>query len=403
VFYYRLHNGYNVFIGGASLVSPNKIVTLASAVKDYKDSEATCEEDIRPKYEMFVVCGSVNLRIPDEPGQQTRPVTGVLIHPEFNQKSLINDVAVLIVEKNFQFTESVGAVCLPEPGKMLQVNTTCIATGHGKDGEGDLGYFSNELRKVNLPIWSSVDCENTLNKNYFQQNHSITWRMHESFLCAGGQEDQDTCEGDGGGPLVCYSSDPVRIDPVSDPVFGGGDPVFGGGDPVFADSDPVFGGGDPVFADSDPVFTDEANVNNDFDLDLRGNIDLRSSESEDSSHLTQYGVTAWGIGCALYDIPSVYSSLASPAIRCWLDQVLSCYGEPEETVDNPADFNFDLRTDELKSKAGFTETQCGAWLDSDSALNAACGCFQILSDNPVIEDNDFDLRESDFDLRTAEY
>ena len=61
---YLALNGFNVFVGGASLVAPDKILTLASAVKNYKSaSDGTCREEIKPGYDLFVVCGSVNLKV----------------------------------------------------------------------------------------------------------------------------------------------------------------------------------------------------------------------------------------------------------------------------------------------------------------------------------------------------
>jgi len=342
---YLALNGFNVFVGGASLVAPDKILTLASAVKNYKSaSDGTCREEIKPRYDLYVVCGSVNLQVTDEEGEQKRAVAEILLHPEFNEKSLINDVAVLLVDQPFELSENVGAVCLPAPGSVVEVNATCVATGHGKDE--DIGYFTNTLRKVSLPVWSNVECENSLNRNYFQQNHSITWKIHESFICAGGEENYDTCEGDGGGPLVCPSNS-VKAGPSSDPEILG-----------------------------NSVSIDE------FDLRESG------AGAGSDSPLVQVGVTAWGVGCGQTNIPSVYSSLTSPAVRCWLDQIMSCYAPSGEVAGQ-----FDLRSteDTPDSQAGLSESQCGSWLDNPISDGAACGCRQKLVLNSP-DSGDFDLR-----------
>lgn len=61
------------------------------------------------------------------------------------------------------------------------------------------GTYQSELRKVEVPIVNRIDCQNRLRTSklgpYFQ--------LHSSFICAGGETNRDTCQGDGGGPLVC--------------------------------------------------------------------------------------------------------------------------------------------------------------------------------------------------------
>lgn len=61
------------------------------------------------------------------------------------------------------------------------------------------GTYQSELRKVEVPIVDKIDCQNRLRTSklgpYFQ--------LHSSFICAGGETNRDTCQGDGGGPLVC--------------------------------------------------------------------------------------------------------------------------------------------------------------------------------------------------------
>ena len=51
------------------------------------------------------------------------------------------------------------------------------------------------------------ECERLLRPE-FQSRGVNSWDLHPSEMCAGGEEGIDTCEGEGGAPLVCL--DEVR-------------------------------------------------------------------------------------------------------------------------------------------------------------------------------------------------
>ena len=97
----------------------------------------------------------------------------------------------------------------------------------------NLGGASRVLKNIQMSISSNDECENELRKATKQpKNNDLgssdcsvkrpgrrvlgqRFNLHSSFLCAGGCG-QDTCNGDGGSPLVCPSrertenGDPAR-------------------------------------------------------------------------------------------------------------------------------------------------------------------------------------------------
>ena len=128
---YLRYEGFNLFTGGASLISPNQVLTLASGVSKYMGEGGSCGP-ANLQIDLFVSCGSVNLQpLKTDPNKQTRKVKSILIHPEFNPKSLINDMAVLVMDSPFEMTEYVGPACLPDPSFNPKVwiwsDTTCLS------------------------------------------------------------------------------------------------------------------------------------------------------------------------------------------------------------------------------------------------------------------------------------
>lgn len=129
---------------------------------------------------------------------QERNVNMIITHNEFNTKSLANDIALLFLDQPFFLDQHIGVVCLPSQGYIAN-NRDCFASGWGKDIFGKEGKYSVILKKVPLPMVPFNQCQERLKKTRLGNR----FLLHPSFVCAGGEPNVDTCQGDGGSPLVC--------------------------------------------------------------------------------------------------------------------------------------------------------------------------------------------------------
>lgn len=93
---------------------------------------------------------------------------------------------------------NINTICLPPPNKIFDLQR-CIVSGWGKDSFGKEGKYSQVLKTVELPIVPKDKCLTELRKAGVGHNY----KLHDSFICAGGEPGVDTCEGDGGSPLAC--------------------------------------------------------------------------------------------------------------------------------------------------------------------------------------------------------
>ena len=71
-------------------------------------------------------------------------------------------------------------------------------TGWGKDAFVG-GNYQHVLKEVEVPVIPDGVCENNLRRTRLGPGFAL----HQGFLCAGGEEGKDACDGDGGAPLVC--------------------------------------------------------------------------------------------------------------------------------------------------------------------------------------------------------
>lgn len=200
----RIGSGESLFVCSAVLISNLWIATAAHCVRRHAS------------HELKVRLGEWDVQRDDEfyPFVE-RNIAEIIIHPEFQQTSLANDIALLkmdlslmantgnqdlngqLAPQDNQFPH-IAPACLPRPNENFD-NQRCWVAGWGKDAFGQRGAFQSVLKKVDLPVLNRHTCEHALRSTKLGPH----FRLHQSAICAGGEPGKDACEGDGGSGLYC--------------------------------------------------------------------------------------------------------------------------------------------------------------------------------------------------------
>lgn len=124
----------------------------------------------------------------------------MISHPQYYSGGLYNDIAVLKWEVPLKLEVNIHPICLPEENEP-RPGVLCLVTAWGKNPKNISE--SDKLKFVKVPIVEHATCQEQF------QNYRLgkQFRLHESFVCAGGEEGLDACNSDGGSPLFCERND----------------------------------------------------------------------------------------------------------------------------------------------------------------------------------------------------
>lgn len=125
----------------------------------------------------------------DEKNGQVRPLTALIVHPNFNRISLRNDIAVFWFQEPFVFGESIAAIQLPPPNE--SVRPTGFIAGWGLTSPKNITSLSNTLMYAVTSEITNVLCE-----TLYAGLNRITFQM---FCTHDAEAGVDACTGDDGG------------------------------------------------------------------------------------------------------------------------------------------------------------------------------------------------------------
>jgi secreted trypsin-like serine protease len=164
---------------GGTLIAPDIVITAAHCVAGGAPSR--------------IVAGAHDLYRPNANVQSSSPAR-VVSHQGYNDRTMVNDIALIKLATPIKFNANIQPACLPTAGEIVPDNAQGIVAGWGTTREN--GSPSTVLMQVGVPVMGPATCARQMSSQGFRIDAN-------AMLCAGySQGGKDSCQGDSGGPFV---------------------------------------------------------------------------------------------------------------------------------------------------------------------------------------------------------
>ncbi|XP_077170997.1 serine protease 27-like [Paroedura picta] len=145
-----------------------------------------------------VVLGAYNLSNPG-PESETLAVKTIILHSDYRNFRMGNDIALLELERPVRFTKHIQPACIPGHSIVFPPRMGCWIAGWGSTQQNAPVEPPELLQEALLPLVDPTTCEDLY--SFLPGTRPI---IKDDMMCAGYMEGmKDSCQGDSGGPLLC--------------------------------------------------------------------------------------------------------------------------------------------------------------------------------------------------------
>lgn len=105
-------------------------------------AQGACERLLRPSTRGLVVFLGRQSQEGSNPNEESRQVSQIVNHPDYNSSTNDNDISLLKLRSPVTFTDYIRPVCLAAAGSTFFTGTDTWVTGWGTIGSGGLWMLS---------------------------------------------------------------------------------------------------------------------------------------------------------------------------------------------------------------------------------------------------------------------
>lgn len=122
-------------------------------------------------------------------------IVRVVQHPNYNSRTMVNDICVCRLASTLIFSTKIQAVVLPSATLTVPDGTLLFVSGWGNlfVPTQQTPQFPENLQGVSIPAWSTARCQQAYGRSI-----KIVSQQH---ICAG-EIGRDSCQGDSGGAVM---------------------------------------------------------------------------------------------------------------------------------------------------------------------------------------------------------